>query len=184
MRTYRRSHKKKAPEDLLRPIPPETRFWERTYKTHNCWFWIGYVAPDGYGRIGLNPRIGKSYMTAHRFSWRLHNGEISNALHVCHTCDTPTCVRPDHLFLGTQADNSADMAAKGHGSGNRARGSSVGISRLTEKDIPIIRELKSHGSLIKDIACRFSVDPSTISVVLSGRTWKHVSNPTLAPVIS
>ena len=93
------------------PKPLSTRLWKQVKKTDHCWIWCGYVNEDGYGRIRpdtTSPKVG-----VHRLSWILHFGEVPEGLLVCHTCDNPACVRPDHLFLGTVQDNVNDMKAKG-----------------------------------------------------------------------
>lgn len=83
------------------------QFWSRVYKTKTCWFWIGSVGNHGYGVLGKNKLL------AHRISWRLHFGSIRKSQWVLHRCDTPQCVNPKHLFVGTQKQNMADASAKG-----------------------------------------------------------------------
>jgi len=85
------------------------RFWEKVQKTRTCWLFTGSRTEAGYGHIRWNGR----QMRAHRVSYLLHHGTDPGALLVCHTCDVPACVRPDHLFLGTQLDNVRDAQAKG-----------------------------------------------------------------------
>lgn len=92
--------------------PPLERFWPKVQKTDCCWEWTGYVMPNGYGTFGRGRAIeGKVY--AHRFAYEALVGPIPVGQHVCHRCDNRRCVRPDHLFLGTQRDNMRDMVAKG-----------------------------------------------------------------------
>jgi hypothetical protein len=90
-------------------IPLEERFFAKVQKTDGCWLWTASLNKAGYGQIYAEGRP----QHASRISWRIHNGAIPAGLHVCHHCDNPRCVRPDHLFLGTRSDNMQDMLAKG-----------------------------------------------------------------------
>src|SRR5882757_2976958 len=88
------------------------RFWEKVeiITEHSCWEWIGAIKPDlGYGRMYVN----KKPVYPHRFSYELHFGPIPKGLYVCHTCDNRSCVRPEHLFIGSAKDNTRDMIKKG-----------------------------------------------------------------------
>lgn len=93
----------------------EQRFWEKVEMIpfHECWEWKAYRNNDNYGTFQI---ATKKNVKAHRFSYELNNGPVPEGLCVCHTCDNPGCVRPNHLWLGTMKDNSKDMALKGrHG---------------------------------------------------------------------
>jgi hypothetical protein len=84
------------------------RFMRKVVKGDGCWLWTGAPAQWGYGQFGM----ANKHWLAHRVSWFFHNGPIPDGMFVCHRCDVPLCVNPDHLFLGTHQDNMDDMRAK------------------------------------------------------------------------
>lgn len=91
---------------------PADRFWSLVQRSDSCWLWVGRFVKNGY-QYGYFD-IGEKSMYAHRFSWALHHGLMPpDGMHICHTCDVPQCVRPDHLFLGTARENKWDSIRKG-----------------------------------------------------------------------
>ena len=155
----------------MRYRPLAERFWEKVDKSGECWLWTAHRNADGYGMVGLERRgIDRS----HRVAWRLANGSIPAGMSVLHRCDNPGCVRPDHLFLGTQRDNIADMDAKGRSRKNPRRGSAHHWAKLREQDIPIIRALAADGMNNTQIGRRFGVHRLTIHLILNGKNWAHI----------
>lgn len=127
-----------------------------------CWLWGGHADSKGYGTAWRD----RAHVKAHRLSWELHNGQIPDGLCVCHKCDTPACVNPDHLFLATQRENIADMDKKGRRVSRR--GSAHGCSILLEKDV---RKIRKDTRPISKIAADYGVSPSTVSAIRSGQNW-------------
>lgn len=148
------------------------RFWEKVEKTENCWIWKGISDKKGYGRIQY---LSKSW-TAHRLSYFLIYGEIPKGLIVCHHCDNPPCVKPDHLFIGTYSDNMQDMIKKGR---NRLRNRGKwnrGGSRLTDEQVKEIRRLYVlRVTSSSYLAKKFEVHRSTIGDIIRRKTWKHIN---------
>lgn len=158
--------------------PMEDRFWPKVDRSGDCWLWLGSRNQAGYGRIG-RPGRGLPAEYAHRYSWQLANGPIPAGMEICHTCDTPPCVRPDHLFLGTHRDNARDMTAKGRNVGTRFmpphRGEQNGQAILTAVAVNEVRRLARESGLTRVVlAATYGVRPTTIADILRRRTWTHL----------
>lgn len=152
----------------------QERFDAKVGKTATCWLWNGYRSKNGYGRIGLGGRAA-GVDWAHRVSYRLHVAPIPDGIVVCHRCDVRACVNPAHLFLGTAADNVADMHSKGRARGNtKVLGSGNPKAKLAEGDVLEIRRLASAGHDVDALAKRYSVRPGTVKEILSRRRWTHL----------
>lgn len=135
--------------------------------TSGCWLWSANIDRKGYGIF----TVGYVQHGAHRAAYELHVGAIPEGLFVCHSCDVRSCVNPGHLWLGTNADNTADMKRKGRA----AKGTMKPNARLTEDAVRQIRVIVSAGvESHASIARAFDVDPSCISRIAAGISWAHV----------
>ena len=181
------------------PGSDQDRFWfyvDRSGGPGSCWTWGGHRRKNyGYFRM-----LGKAWR-AHRISWAIHQGTMPPAhLFVCHHCDNPPCVNPDHLFLGTTDDNMADMVRKGrqargernghhtkpwstvrgdqHASRRyperRPRGSKHAEAKLTEVDVLEIRAEEYVRGCIPRIAARYGVSAALVSRIRLRKCWRHV----------
>ena len=145
------------------------RFWSKVEKTDDCWLWKAKSRDgDGYGIFKAEAR---SYR-AHRLAWELAYGAAPGTALVCHRCDNPSCVRPDHLFLGTPGDNFRDCLAKGRYS---PKGTGNAAAKLREEDVPKVRNLYATGQWSQQaIADIFGVNQTTVSAIVRGKKWRHV----------
>lgn len=132
-----------------------------------CWIWVGALKNKfGHGAFKVGPRKSKVEF-AHRMSWQLVNGEIPDGMCVCHECDNPSCVNPDHLFIGTSADNTRDKVEKGR----HVFGSAVHNANIDES---IAKQIKSAFLPTKVLAEMFGISRQSAADIVYGRTWKHV----------
>lgn len=154
-------------------------FWDNAEKADGCWLWSGSTQTFGYGKY--DGRL------VHRVVWELTNGQIPDGLCVLHKCDNPPCVNPDHLFLGTKKDNTADMTAKGRDKGRwvkgqankcpaaaKARGEKHWMAKLSEADIVSIRSIRASGYTHRQMGKMYGVSHSMIGYILRGHNWAHV----------
>ena len=144
----------------------EQRFWSYVDKSGDCWVWVAGKYNSGYGcfYIGrLNDGTECRQILAHRFSYELYAGSIPDDMYVLHHCDNHSCVRPDHLFLGTHLDNLADMVIKGRHS-----------RKLSDADIRAIRQLRLAGLSGPSIGKRFGIDHTQVYRICKFRSWAHV----------
>lgn len=181
------------------PIPvlateEAARFWAMVQKAKGCWLWQGSTSEDGYGFFGLRGKVYK----AHRVAYAIKHGGLTVQEHVLHDCDTPSCCRPRHLFLGSQAVNVADMDRKGRRrsfAGKRAdtshyhrgddhwtrqqpdvvaKGEANGNARLTVDQVLRIRALHEQGHSQHQLAAMFHTSRINIRFIIRRKTWRHV----------
>lgn len=151
----------------------KTAFMRSVEITPTCWLWIGSREISGYGKLSFNCVPVK----AHRFSYFLFNGPFDEALGVLHKCDNPKCVNPEHLFLGDQKDNVADMLNKHRG----LLGSRNGQSKLDEKTVLRIHAEFATGDWTKTaLAKKYGVSRAAVQAILNGRRWTHLQRGDLS----
>lgn len=154
-----------------KPRPLADRLWEKVEKRgpDECWPWRGVVSRWGHGRISIARSVSK-FTGAHRVAYELAKGPIPAGMFVCHHCDNPPCCNPAHLFVGTPADNSADMAAK-----RRCRsGEAHPMAVLAAQDVREIWAMLGQVPVSR-IAERYGVNPATIGKIARRERWAHVT---------
>lgn len=144
------------------------RFWAKVDKSGECWAWTGAAVGTGYGAI----RVGMKTLKAHRVSWELAFGPIpagpgAHGTCVCHRCDNRMCVRPSHLFLGTQLDNVRDCAAKDR----------FPRARMSIAEVRDVRARFAAGETTSEIATDYPFGRRHVRDIVTGRTWPHLPNP-------
>jgi hypothetical protein len=144
----------------------EERFWNKVSKRKNkkgCWLWTAGTQGHGYGYFRTNKNCGCE--VAHRYSYVLHKGAVPPGMLVLHTCDTPRCVNPTHLFLGTHKENAIDRENKGRG-----------VRNMRKLTLAQVKKIKSSNESQSKLAVKYSVSRRTIASIQYGETWRHVSN--------
>ena len=145
------------------------RVWAKVEKTPGCWLWTGGRAVTGYGLIGVGSAATQRNRFAHRVVWELVNGPVPEGMYVRHTCNTRHCVNPDHLAVGTHAENMADMVASGRANGGRRGGAHGFTKHLSPQDALLVRYLyRRSGETVTfaALAAVFRVDPQAVQTLL------------------
>jgi hypothetical protein len=135
------------------------RFYDKVEKTDSCWQWLAHKDQNGYGQFSFKGKV--EY--AHRVSYILFNGEFDNNLQICHSCDNPSCVNPEHLFLGTHKENMIDMSKK-------LRQHSQKLNQ--EQVLEIRKNLEnSYRGICKYLALKYNVSEQTIYFIRDRKKW-------------
>lgn len=154
-------------------------FWERVDRSGSgCWNWTRGKIGSGYGTF----RIERNRpMLAHRRAWELTRGGIPDGMFVLHHCDNRTCVRPDHLFLGTHLENARDRASKGRNGRNGVPGEQHYAARLTDALVLELRRKWRNGERICEIAREHGLTQIHVSMIVHERIWKHLISDEESP---
>lgn len=156
--------------------PVEDRLWRQVSKggPDDCWLWTAHTNNKGYGMIGIKTDGRFHKALSHRVSWELQNGPIPKGMKILHRCDTPRCVNPAHLFVGTMKDNTDDMVAKGRS----ARGEMHGNNKLSANDVRMIRATYADGGVTqKGLAAFFDVTKGCIGDIVRNTNWQWLPQP-------
>jgi hypothetical protein len=165
----------------LREADEVPRFWRSVDKTDTCWLWNGTCQLGGYGIFTTHQR---KKVTVHRYSFTLANGTIPDDMLICHHCDVPPCIRPDHLYAGTPKDNSRDMIERGRANTNVAGNRAV----LTEDEVRAIRrrygpprgnagyQSRFVEPTAKQLGSEFGVSKETVIAIVNRRCWKGLTD--------
>lgn len=153
---------------MARMSTSQELFEKKFVKTDGCWNWTANKYRSGYGQFGY----GGLTQQAHRVAYQLYIGPIPDGLCVLHRCDNPGCVRPDHLFLGTQADNVHDCIGKGRKVSSF--GEKNGNAKLTAEQVAVIREKRANGALLANLAEEFNISESAVSLIANRRNWASI----------
>jgi hypothetical protein len=141
-----------------------------------CWQWTKSVQVSGYGQFTMDNKL----IRAHRFAWLLFNGPVPDGILVCHKCDNPPCCNPEHLFLGTHADNARDKVLKGRAKSGGVCGERCNFAKVTVDAVIDIRRTLVRGNKgnTRMLADKYGIAMCTVRQIASGYNWKHIElNP-------
>jgi uncharacterized protein YerC len=156
---------------VYRGLSDEEKFWAQVEKTDTCWNWTSGKDKDGYGSFLGKVGDRVVYRRAHRFAYALVHGDIPHGMCVCHSCDNPPCVNPEHLFLGTDSDNMNDKISKGWH--RAAFGEDAGKAILTEEQVrAILIDPRPHTAIAAD----YGVKGATIGSIKQRVSWSHITD--------
>ena len=149
------------------------RFMQYVTPVSGCWEWKGYRDQNGYGSLNIK-QPDKRYIPflAHRVSWEIFRFKLTSDQHVCHKCDNPACVNPEHLFVGDPAANCEDKIAKGRMRYGVSRGEKHGCSKLTEAQVLEIRSSKGPSRIVAE---NYGISGRQVRDIRTGKSWKHLS---------
>ena len=165
----RRRERQLAEGAIITNEKAKARFWKRVVKSDGCWTYSGTLDQCGYGMFGLK---AFTMYRAHRIGWILANEKvIPLGMKVCHHCDNPPCVRPDHLFIGTDHDNAMDCSKKGRWGPPRTFGEAHGKAKLNDN---MVRAIRLDSRTNKEIAATYQISDTAVRQVKSFKRWKHV----------
>lgn len=154
---------------MKKKLTDAERFWSKVVGGDGCWIYSGSKKADGYGQFSVGSRADgtRGKVRAHRMAWCLTNGAIPDGMDVLHECDNPSCVRPDHLKLGTHIDNMKDARDR-----RRRQGASNANSQLSDAQVAEIRRRYESGLFTQTkLASQFGITQSMVSKIVRGENW-------------
>lgn len=151
--------------------PIDERFWNQVECGDGCWTWTGHLNPSGRGQFQIGTNRKSVMVRAHRMAWYLTRGDIPAGLVVCHKCDNHACVRPDHLFLGTQKDNCQDAMRKGR----NVFAERHGRAKLSADDVRAIRSAHDAGATVRGLARQYGMAKRSVDCIVKRINWASVA---------
>lgn len=165
MSRLKRAMGKQAPHGMSAEDKLNYFGWE--VSSAGCWLWKGNINSKGYASMHVK---GLGKVECHRIAYLVWVGEIESGLQVRHTCDNPPCINPEHLVLGTIADNMRDKVERNR----QLRGETHNLAKLTEVAVRDIRRRRAAGERLKPLAEQYGVSETMVSYVVRGKNWSHV----------